>query len=104
MITELERGLGSMLRRSDPSTHKGGKGGDTEALSSILTPNDESQYWADEANSAKRKDVRQRASAFWTALEPVANEFNKIETVQLSGKHETLELPKAKITERKRKR
>ncbi len=75
-----------MLRRSDPSTHQGSKGSEADALASILTPNDESQFWADEANSAKRKDVRQRASAFWTALEPVANEFNKIETVQLSGK------------------
>ena len=40
---------------------------------------------ADLANTAKKKDVRDRASAFWNALEPISDEFNKIESVQLAG-------------------
>ena len=40
---------------------------------------------ADLANTAKKKDVRDRASAFWNALEPISDEFNKIEAVQLAG-------------------
>ncbi len=43
---------------------------------------------ADLANSAKKKDVRDRASAFWNALEPISDEFNKIETVQLAGRND----------------
>lgn len=45
---------------------------------------------ADLANSAKKKDVRDRASAFWNALEPISDEFNKIETVQLTGEWQSI--------------
>ena len=38
------------------------------SLALILTPFDETQYWADLANSAKKKEERDKASAFWTAL------------------------------------
>jgi hypothetical protein len=87
LITELEKGLGSIMRRSGDAT-----GGDSGALSSILTPNDEAQYWADEANSGKRRDSRDRATSFYTALEPMANEFSKIETLQLLDAEDVLEV------------
>ncbi len=90
MITELEKGLGSVIRRRDPNTQSGGGGGDAgdafDAMASILTPMDETQYWADVANTAKKKDQREKASAFWNTMEPVANDFNKIGTMQLQGK------------------
>ena len=86
LITELEKGLGSIIRRHDP----GGGGGDTgdaiDAMASILTPNDETQYWADVANSSRKKEEREKASAFWNTLEPVANEFNNLNTMQMQGK------------------
>jgi len=89
LITELEKGLGSLVRRRDPSTtassSEGKGGGDDDALAAILTPSDETQYWADVANTAKKKEERERASAFWTALEPVAKEFNNMEAMQLPG-------------------
>jgi hypothetical protein len=89
----LEKGLGSILRRKDPGNHKGGSGGGGDgadgdafdALASILTPSDETQYWADVANTSKKKEEREKAGAFWNTLEPVAEEFNKIATMQLQG-------------------
>ncbi len=97
LVTELEKGLGSVVRRS------GGGGGDSggkddedsssssDALSAILTPMDETQYWADVANSAKKREERERASAFWTALEPVAKEFSGLSNVALSDAEDALE-------------
>ena len=43
-------------------------------------------FRADLANSAKKKEVRDKAQAFWNALEPISDEFTKIDTVQISGK------------------
>ena len=76
------------MRRKDPSHHRSSSGGqedDFDALASILTPIDETQYWADVANETKKKEERDKAGAFWNTLEPVAEEFNKISTMQLPG-------------------
>ena len=59
LITELEKGLGSILRRQDPTNYKEGDSGDIiDSLALILTPFDETQYWADLANSSKKKEER----------------------------------------------
>ena len=88
LITELEKGLGSIIRRSAGESGSD-KGSD---FASILTPGDEAQYWADEANTGKRRDHRERASAFYAALEPMASEFAKIDTLQLADGEELLEI------------
>ena len=94
MITELEKGLGSIIRRHDPSGGGGGDSGDDaiDAMASILTPMDETQYWADVANSSKKREEREKASAFWNTLEPVANEFNNLNTMQMAGERGKLRL------------
>ena len=78
------------MRRKDPSHHRssstGGQEDAFDALASILTPTDETQYWADVANAAKKKEEREKAGAFWNTLEPVAEEFQKISTMQLPGR------------------
>ena len=62
-------------------------------LSTILTPNDEAQFWADEANTNKKRDVRDCAAAFYAALEPMKIEFEKLDTtLQLSEGEEVLEV------------
>ena len=72
LITELEQvsckdcrfiddsqGLGSILRRQDPGNYKDTDAGDIfDSLSLILTPFDETQYWADMANSPKNRGER----------------------------------------------
>ena len=40
----------------------------------------------------KRRDQRERASTFFSALEPMASEFAKIETLQLADGEELLEI------------
>ena len=87
LITELEKGLGSIIRRRDPNSDShGGAGEDAfDALAAILTPLDETQYWADVANTASKKEERKKASEFWNALEPMSNDFNKIGSMQLEG-------------------
>lgn len=88
LITELEKGLGSVVRRthaSSSSTSAVEAEDADDALATILTPADETQYWADVANSAKRRDEREKASAFWNTLEPMAKEFSNVATMQLQG-------------------
>lgn len=59
LITELEKGLGSILRRRDPSSNLNGEDGDnSDSLALILTPSDEAQYWADMASSSKKREER----------------------------------------------
>ena len=57
LITELAAGLGSLLRRRDPSSHKEDQEGD-DSLALILTPFDETQYCGDMANMAKKREER----------------------------------------------
>ena len=71
-----------MRRSGRPQT---GGSGDESGLSFILTPGDEAQFWADEANTNKKRDKREMASGFYSVLEPIAAEFAKIETLQLQG-------------------
>ena len=76
------------MRRSE-GNHNSSSGG----LSSILTPNDEAQFWADEANTNKKRDVRDCAAAFYSALEPMKIEFEKLDTtLQLNEGDEVLEV------------
>ena len=78
------------MRRRDPSAHKSSDHDSSaaafDALLSILTPADETQYWADVANTGKKKDERDKASAFWNVLEPVAKDFTNMPNMHLSGK------------------
>ncbi len=87
LVTELEKGLGSVVRRQDPGADlkRDPDEFDQSALASILTPMDETQFWADVANSAKKKEERERAAAFWNLLEPVAKDFSGIDNMQLQG-------------------
>ena len=81
---------GTLMRRSGrPQT---GGSSDDSGLSFILTPRDEAQFWADEANTNKKRDKREMASAFYAVLEPIATEFGKIETLQLVDAEEVLEI------------
>ena len=93
LITELERGLGSVMRRQDPGGHhQGEEAGDAfDALASILTPADETQYWADVANSGKKKEERDKASSFWNTLEPISNDFQNLNQMQLQDAEDVLE-------------
>ena len=77
------------MRRRDPTSQSGNSGdskGDAfDAMAFILTPSDEAQYWADVANSAKKREEREKASSFYNALDPISQEFNNLPSMQLQG-------------------
>ena len=45
------------------------------AVLEIMSPEDEMQFWSNVANSGGRKDDKEKATAFWYALEPLVKEF-----------------------------
>ena len=84
LMSEFQKGLGSILRRQHGGVGGGNDGGSPqsdEGLASILTPIDEVQYWADMANTAGRRDLRQMAAAFHSCLEPLTGEVARLETL-----------------------
>ena len=87
LITELERGLATLVRRTN------GQASESEGgFSAILTPGDEAQFWADEANTQRKREKREMAAAFYAALEPLAAEFAKVDTLALMDAEEVLEV------------
>lgn len=102
LVTDLQSGLAAILRKKhgDSMLTIGGAGqlqepdgsGSKDALATILAPTDESQYWSDMAKSAGRSDLKEMATLFGTALQPIANEFSKIGSIQLSDMDEVLEV------------
>jgi hypothetical protein len=53
---------------------------------------------ANSPDTAKKRGQRERANAFWNALEPISDEFSKIENVQLSGKASCLNGPETPVS------
>lgn len=64
LLSELEAGLGSVVRKQDSSSSRAANVGDGENLGGILTPQDEFQYWSDAAVSGYDLSERERASFF----------------------------------------
>jgi hypothetical protein len=44
----------------------------------IISPEDEMQFWSNIANSAGRKDEKEKGTAFWYALEPLVKDFRHV--------------------------
>lgn len=65
LLSELEAGLGSIVRKQDKKTGKGGiNTGSEDVIGGILTPQDEFQFWADASISGYDLSERERASFF----------------------------------------
>ena len=94
LITELEKGLGSILRRRDPTNYKDAESGDMfDSLALILTPFDETQYWSDIANSSKKRDERSVYTLYLLIAHRIYNEriiqgegFSILECSSANGK------------------
>ena len=63
LLSELEAGLGSIVRKYDKTTGKVSSGTEVD-LGGILTPQDEFQFWADASISGYDLSERERASFF----------------------------------------
>lgn len=63
LLSELEAGLGSVVRKQDSSSRVANLG-DEDNVGGILTPQDEFQYWSDASLSGYDLSERERASFF----------------------------------------
>lgn len=64
LLSDLEAGLGSVVRKQDSSLSQVAKLGDEDNVGGILTPQDEFQYWSDASISGYDLSERERASFF----------------------------------------
>ncbi|CAL8361611.1 unnamed protein product [Merluccius merluccius] len=82
LLSDLEQGLGSVVRQSGPRSEEktGLKEGD--ALG-ILSPGDEFQYWADLSESAERHGVRERAGHFLELFRPIEKEYYGLDSLSM---------------------
>lgn len=64
LLSELEAGLGSVVRKQDNSSLGAANVGDENNVGGILTPQDEFQYWSDASVSGYDLSERERASYF----------------------------------------
>ncbi|KAK7812802.1 LOW QUALITY PROTEIN: hypothetical protein U0070_019828, partial [Myodes glareolus] len=81
LLSELEAGLGVVLRRSDTNLPKLKlKEDDTRG---ILTPSDEFQFWTEQAHRGNKQISKERASYFKELFETIAREFYNLDSLSL---------------------
>ncbi|XP_077915202.1 cytoplasmic dynein 2 heavy chain 1 isoform X5 [Halichoerus grypus] len=81
LLSELETGLGIVLRRSDINSSKlKFKEDDTRG---ILTPSDEFQFWVEQAHRGNKQINKERASYFKELFETIAREFYNLDSLSL---------------------
>ena len=92
LLTELEAGLGSTLRRHGKVGVALDKSGSNVQLSGILTPSDEFQYWAETNMSSSKLTSRERAQFFQECFQPIVTEFANLDALSFSDVLEHVEV------------
>ncbi|XP_055895255.1 cytoplasmic dynein 2 heavy chain 1-like isoform X1 [Biomphalaria glabrata] len=91
LLSELEAGLGSAIRKRDPSFK--GRTGEEENLGSILTPMDEFQYWQDMTRSnAGGGDLREAAESYTELFAPISKDYGGLDSLSLQDGMELVEI------------
>ncbi|XP_075905861.1 cytoplasmic dynein 2 heavy chain 1 [Nelusetta ayraudi] len=83
LLSELEVGLGSVLRQSGAQPSKR-RGTSEEDVLGILTPADEFQFWADVAESAEKNGARERAAYFVEQFNAIQKEYGGLDSLSMS--------------------
>ncbi|XP_041357041.1 cytoplasmic dynein 2 heavy chain 1-like isoform X2 [Gigantopelta aegis] len=92
LLSELEAGLGSAMRKQDPSFRgNAGDGGD-ENLGSILTPVDEFQYWYEVSKSGVSMDKKERAEHIHELFKPISKDYGGLESMALEDAMELIDI------------
>ncbi|XP_061923239.1 dynein cytoplasmic 2 heavy chain 1 isoform X1 [Entelurus aequoreus] len=84
LLSELELGLGSVVRQSGAQPSASRKGHSEEDVLGILTPSDEFLYWADICESAKKADLKERASYFTEQFNLIEKEYCGLDGLSMS--------------------
>uniref|UniRef100_A0A8B9L0C8 Cytoplasmic dynein 2 heavy chain 1 n=1 Tax=Astyanax mexicanus TaxID=7994 RepID=A0A8B9L0C8_ASTMX len=71
LLSELEEGLGSVLRHTLPKD------------SGIVTPSDEFQYWAELGQTVEKSSKRERAAHFSELFKPIVKDYSNLESLSL---------------------
>uniref|UniRef100_A0A8C7E017 Dynein cytoplasmic 2 heavy chain 1 n=1 Tax=Oncorhynchus kisutch TaxID=8019 RepID=A0A8C7E017_ONCKI len=91
LLSELEQGLGSVVRRAGTEDSGKRSPGEDDILG-ILTPVDEFQYWADLSESGDRSTVRERAAHFSELFKPIEKDYSGLDGVCLADAVELVEV------------
>ncbi|KAI1893942.1 hypothetical protein AGOR_G00128840 [Albula goreensis] len=83
LLSDLEMGLGSVVRQSDPED-TGKKSFKEDDVLGILTPSDEFQYWADLSKVGEKNSIRERAAHFSELFRPIEKDYNNLDSVALA--------------------
>ena len=93
LLTDLEAGLGSALRRfGKVGVEDGAAPSEASRLSTILCPSDEFQYWAEAALSGTKLASRERAQHFQELFQPITTQFANIDSLTFSEALELVEI------------
>ncbi|XP_075274100.1 cytoplasmic dynein 2 heavy chain 1 isoform X3 [Opisthocomus hoazin] len=82
LLSELEAGLSTVLRRSDPN-YTGAKFSEDD-VRAILTPTDEFQFWIECAHHGSKWCSKERASHFKDLFEDIAQDYYNLDSLSLS--------------------
>ncbi|XP_069664408.1 cytoplasmic dynein 2 heavy chain 1 isoform X2 [Haliaeetus albicilla] len=81
LLSELEAGLSTVLRRSDPN-YTGTKFSEDD-VRAILTPTDEFQFWIECARHGSKWCSKERASHFKDLFEDIAKDYYNLDSLSL---------------------
>uniref|UniRef100_A0A8C5PP60 Cytoplasmic dynein 2 heavy chain 1 n=1 Tax=Leptobrachium leishanense TaxID=445787 RepID=A0A8C5PP60_9ANUR len=82
LLSELEAGLGSALRRT-ASVPGNLKTGGEDDIQGILTPSDEFQFWEETAGSRSKPTTKERANHFINLFQPIAKYYCNLDSLSL---------------------
>lgn len=92
LLTELEAGLGSALRRYGRVGIEIERSTLDDNVSGILTPSDEFQFWAEASMSSTKLALRERAQHFQELFQPIVTEFANLDALSFSDSLELIEV------------
>ncbi|KAK3801155.1 hypothetical protein RRG08_006872 [Elysia crispata] len=92
LLSELEAGLGSAIRKKDPSFRGRSGDGVEDNLGSILSPMDEFQYWQDLARSSASGDLKEAAESYTELFAPISKDYGGLEAMPLPDGMELVEM------------
>uniref|UniRef100_A0A8B9E7P0 Cytoplasmic dynein 2 heavy chain 1 n=1 Tax=Anser cygnoides TaxID=8845 RepID=A0A8B9E7P0_ANSCY len=81
LLSELETGLSTVLRRSDPNCM--GEKFSEDDVQAILTPTDEFQFWIECARRGTKLYSKERASHFKDLFEDIAKDYYNLDSLSL---------------------
>ncbi|KAK7489861.1 hypothetical protein BaRGS_00018883, partial [Batillaria attramentaria] len=91
LLSELEAGLSSAIRKQDPSFRGRSSDGD-DNIGGILTPMDEFQYWSDLARSSARPELKEAAENYVDLFKPISKDYGGLDSLALGDAMELVEL------------